>query len=68
MSVSSTHPPSATPSAEQLWQLALGQLQLQMAQATFDNWVKDTYVISPSDQEWVIGVKNTFAQDWCRFS
>ena len=32
--------------ADQIWQAALGELQLQMTKATFDTWVKNTHVIS----------------------
>lgn len=50
--------------SEQLWTKILGQLQLQMTQATFDTWVKDTFVVSQTDDSWVIGTKSVFAKDW----
>jgi chromosomal replication initiator protein len=50
--------------ADQIWQAALGELQLQMTKATFDTWVKPTNVISYEDGSFVIGVPNAYAQDW----
>ncbi len=50
--------------ADQIWQAALGELQLQMPKATFDTWVRDTYVVSYEDGTFIIGVGNAFAKDW----
>lgn len=50
--------------AEQLWQAALGQLQLQMTKATFDTWFKDTSLVSHQGDTFVIGVQNAYAKDW----
>jgi chromosomal replication initiator protein len=50
--------------AEQVWQAALGELQLQMTKATFDTWVKNTSVVSAEDGTYVIAVQNGFAKDW----
>jgi chromosomal replication initiator protein len=51
-------------SPAELWTAALGQLQLQMTQATFDSWVKDTHLITANNGTWQIGVKSEFAKDW----
>jgi chromosomal replication initiator protein len=50
--------------ADQVWQIALGQLQMQMTQATFDTWVKNTHVVSKNEDSLVIGTKSAFAKDW----
>jgi len=50
--------------AEQVWQTALGELQMQVTRATFETWVKDTRVLSYEDGEFIIGVHSAFAQDW----
>ena len=50
--------------AEEIWQAALGELQLQMTRATFATWVKDTSVISYEDGTFIIGVHSDFAKDW----
>jgi len=50
--------------AEQAWQAALGELQLQLTKPTFDTWVKNTHVISWEDRTFVIGAHNGYAKDW----
>jgi chromosomal replication initiator protein len=50
--------------ADQIWQAALGELQLQMTKATFDTWVKNTHVISYEDGTFILGVHNAFTKDW----
>ncbi len=50
--------------AEQIWQAALGELQLQMTKPTFDTWVKNTYAVSYEDGTFIIGVHNAFTKDW----
>jgi hypothetical protein len=50
--------------ADQIWQAALRELQLQMTKATFDTWVKNTRAISDEDGIFVIGVPNALARDW----
>lgn len=48
----------------QIWQTALGELQLQLTAATFDTWLRHTQVISAEDGAFVIGVHNGYAKDW----
>lgn len=50
--------------ADQIWQAALTELQLQMTKATFDTWVKDTRAISHEGGTFVIGVHDALARDW----
>jgi chromosomal replication initiator protein len=50
--------------AEQAWQAALGQLQMEMPKASFDTWVKDAEFLSYEDGLFIIGVPNTYARDW----
>ena len=50
--------------AEQAWQAALGQLQMEMPKATFDTWVRDTEMVAYEDGEFIIGVHNSYARDW----
>lgn len=49
---------------DQIWQTALGELQLQLTGATFDTWLRHTWVISAEDGAFVIGVHNGYAKDW----
>ena len=50
--------------AEQIWQAALGELQMQMTKATFDTWLKPTAVLSYADHELVIACPNQYTQEW----
>jgi hypothetical protein len=50
--------------AEQAWQSALGQLQMEMPKASFDTWVRDTQLVSYENGLFVIGVRNTYAREW----
>jgi chromosomal replication initiator protein len=50
--------------AEQAWQSALGQLQMEMPKASFDTWVRDTQISSYDDGVITIGVRNAYARDW----
>jgi chromosomal replication initiator protein len=50
--------------ADEIWQAALGELQMQMTKATFDTWVKNTHVASYEDGTFIIGVHNAFTKDW----
>jgi chromosomal replication initiator protein len=50
---------------QRLWQAALGELELKMARATFDTWLRDTHCIGVENgSTLVIGVKNGFAVEW----
>jgi len=50
--------------AEQAWQAALGQLQMDMPKASFDTWVRNAEIVSYEDNVFIIGVPNTYARDW----
>ena len=50
--------------SEQVWQAALGQLQLEMSKATFETWVRDTWLLTQEDGTYVVGVANAYAKDW----
>jgi chromosomal replication initiator protein len=50
--------------AEQAWQAALGQLQMEMPKASFDTWVRNAEFISYEDGSFIIGVQNPYARDW----
>src|SRR5512140_323590 len=50
--------------AGQVWQAALGELQLQMTRATFDTWVKPTFAIAYENGDLVVGVRNAYAKQW----
>jgi len=50
--------------AEQAWQAALGQLQMDMPKAAFDTWVRGTEFISFEDGTFIVAVQNPYARDW----
>ena len=50
--------------AEQAWQVAIGQLQMDMPKAAFDTWVSAAELVSYEDGVFTIGVKNAYARDW----
>jgi chromosomal replication initiator protein len=47
-----------------VWSAALGELQLQMTQATFDTWLRDSRLVRHEGDTFVIGVKSGYAKDW----
>jgi chromosomal replication initiator protein len=50
--------------AEQAWQAAQGQLQMEMPKAAFDTWVRDAKLVSYEDGAFIIGVPNAYTRDW----
>jgi len=50
--------------AEQAWQSVLGQLKLEMPQASFDTWVRDAKPVSYQDGTLTVQVGNAYARDW----
>jgi hypothetical protein len=50
--------------ADQIWQAALRELELQMPKATFDTWVKNTRAISHKGGIFVTGVPDDLTRDW----
>ena len=51
-------------SKEELWQAVLAQIQLNISQANFATWFKETGVISYKDSQVLISVPNSFAKEW----
>ena len=49
---------------EELWQAALGEIELSISKANFITWFKNTSIISNEDGRVVIGVPNGFAKEW----
>jgi chromosomal replication initiator protein len=48
----------------EVWQAALGELQLQMTRETFSTWLQPTRVISYEDGTLIVGVENGYVKDW----
>lgn len=49
---------------EQLWQAALGEIELSLSKANFTTWFKDTFIASQEDDRIVVCVPNTFTKTW----
>jgi chromosomal replication initiator protein len=50
--------------AHQAWQNLIGQLQSEMAKASFDTWVRSAELVNFEDNVFTIGVHNAYARDW----
>ncbi len=49
---------------QELWQAALGEIELSISKANYITWFKNTDIISKKDGNIVIGVPNTFNKEW----
>ena len=56
------HPLTAE-QARQVWETALGHLQLQVTRPSYETWLKDTVGIAHHDGEFVVGTPNTFVAE-----
>ncbi|MCX7911975.1 MAG: chromosomal replication initiator protein DnaA [Dehalococcoidales bacterium] len=54
--------PSLTP--QEIWEAALGELQLQLSRPNFRTWLAKTVGMSYQDKTFVIGVPNAFAAEY----
>lgn len=53
------------PTPQELWETTLARLRLQMSQATFDTWLRDTRLAGlEAGQTFLIRVKSSAAQAW----
>jgi chromosomal replication initiator protein len=51
-------------SAQQIWETALGELQIQVNKPNYRTWLEKTVGLSYHDNEFVIGVPNTFVAEY----
>ncbi|HRY52232.1 MAG TPA: chromosomal replication initiator protein DnaA [Candidatus Portnoybacteria bacterium] len=49
---------------EQLWQTALGEVELNISRANFITWFRDTFILKNKDGLVTIGVPNGFSKEW----
>ncbi len=49
---------------EELWQALLGQIQLNISQANFATWFKNTEITSQKEGKIIVLVPNSFAKEW----
>lgn len=50
--------------AEQAWQAAMGQLEIEMPRAAFDTWVRRAEFLAYEDGCFIIGAPNAYTCDW----
>jgi chromosomal replication initiator protein len=49
---------------QQVWQAALGELQLQMSRPNYETWFKDTTLVGLEGDTCVVAVPNPFTREW----
>src|SRR5712692_5854157 len=50
--------------AKQIWQAALGELQIQLSRPTFETWLRQASAGSIDDQRFVLRAHRTFTAEW----
>jgi chromosomal replication initiator protein len=50
--------------AKEIWQSALGKLQIQVSKANYTTWLGDSQGLSCQDGTFVVGVPNVFVAEW----
>lgn len=53
-----------TLSPQQVWEVSLGQIQLQVPRSSYDTWLKGTYGLTLEGDSLTIAVPSTFAAEW----
>jgi len=51
-------------SAQQIWEAALGELQIQVNKPNYRTWLEKTVGLSYQDNQFIIGVPNTFVAEY----
>jgi chromosomal replication initiator protein len=49
---------------DELWQAILAQIQLDISQANFATWFKDTNIAVYKDGQVIVSTPNSFAKEW----
>ena len=52
------------PSAQQLWEAALGELQIQVSKPNYKTWLERTVGLGYQDNQFIVGVPNTFIAEY----
>jgi len=51
-------------SAQEIWEVALGELQIQFSKPNYRTWLEKTVGLSYQDNQFVVGVPNTFVAEY----
>jgi len=54
----------ADPTAQRIWNTALGQLQLHVTRPNYDTWLKETEGLRVEPGNFVVGVPTEFVKEW----
>lgn len=54
----------ADPTAQRIWDTALGHLQIHITRPNFDTWLKDTTGVRMENGHFVVGVPSEFVKEW----
>lgn len=49
---------------DRLWELTLGEIELQLSRANFCTWLKDSRLIEKRDGVFYVALPNNFAKEW----
>ena len=49
---------------KELWKAALGEIKLDISQANFLTWFKDTFIVDKKDTTVYLGVPSNFTKEW----
>jgi chromosomal replication initiator protein len=49
---------------KEIWQTALGELEVTLSKANFGTWFKNTFIYEVGPEKIIIGVPNGFAKEW----
>lgn len=56
--------PTRTRTPQEIWETALGELQIQVSKPNYRTWFSKTAGLSYQDNQFIIGVPNTFAAEY----
>src|SRR5258708_2727322 len=49
---------------EQIWQSALGEIEVQLSRANFATWMKQSRLVDKKDGTFYVALPNNFAKEW----
>jgi len=49
---------------KELWEAALGEIQLNISKANYQTWLKDTFILDVKEDTVFIGVPSSFTKEW----
>jgi chromosomal replication initiator protein len=50
--------------AKQIWQAALGELQVQLSRPTFETWLRQASAVSLDEERFILRAHSTFTAEW----